>query len=89
MCAPREGEHLSCGDGTAGQLGHFGHGVSLLDSGISGLASVPALVGPLAGAIVDLDTVDPPDKIRIWYTLGTQDVRKRPTAANARLDQMA
>jgi hypothetical protein len=28
-------------------------------------------------------------KIRIWYTLGTQDVRKRPTAANARLDQMA
>jgi hypothetical protein len=27
-------------------------------------------------------------KIRIWYTLGTQDVRKRPTAANARLDQM-
>jgi hypothetical protein len=27
-------------------------------------------------------------KIRIWYTLGTQDVRKRPMAANARLDQM-
>jgi hypothetical protein len=39
--------------------------------------------------VVDLDTLIHQTKIRIWYTLGTQDVRKRPTATNARLDQMA
>jgi hypothetical protein len=45
--------------------------------------------GHLHVGVVDLDTLIQKTKIRIWYTLGTQDVRKRPTAANARLDQMA
>jgi hypothetical protein len=45
--------------------------------------------GHLHVGVVDLDTLIHQTKIRIWYTLGTQDVRKRPTAANARLDQMA
>jgi hypothetical protein len=45
--------------------------------------------GHLQVGVVDLDTLIHQTKIRIWYTLGTQDVRKRPTAANARLDQMA
>jgi hypothetical protein len=73
---PREGEHLDCGDGTAGQLGHCGHGVSPLDSGISGPASVPALVGPLACGVVDLDTVEPPDQdqdlVHTGYTRRSQ-----------------
>ena len=46
-------------------------------------------LGHLHVGVVDLDTLIHQTKIRIWYTLGTQDVRKRPTAANARLDQMA
>ena len=45
--------------------------------------------GHLHAGVVDLDTVIHQTKIRIWYTLGTQDVRKRPTAANAPLDQRA
>ena len=45
--------------------------------------------GHLHVGIVDLDALIYQTKIRIWYTLGTQDVRKRPTAANARLDQIA
>ena len=42
--------------------------------------------GHLHVGAVDLDTVDPPDQDQdLVHTLGTQDVRKRPTAANVDL----
>src|SRR5829696_8470409 len=51
-------------------------GASLLDSGISGPAGVPALVGPLTCGVVDLDTVDPQDQdqdlVHTGYTRRSQ-----------------